>query len=359
MITCRRQAVALGVVLVLVGGIPALTFGFGFNGVGSAPCDNATQNLVGSFSSNKSQYLSNGTCTTPGSLGMPRTFPFTVKGAYANGIAEEVIEVAPPLISQPSHPYGKWHTTYSCPSDPWLTVDGPPFNPESLRVKCRIVSRADNSPADAYPRKYQNGKPLPTITDLFNVWRANKPMTSSVLMPAERQALAAKRDADLAEEKRRAVQRLKGDMPVKSPYRNALSPSVLAPAAGQKFLNQSPVPIKLATPKGWVENQVTLDGTPVNTGRIYMVRIERKDPGGNWVAHTTIPVGAVQAESPGGYLGFGAGTPPGGITSPGLWRMSAQISSPLATGWSDWIEFAVMAPPSTNSLLKQPKAFGK
>ncbi|BCA53222.1 hypothetical protein W02_03620 [Nitrospira sp. KM1] len=183
-------------------------------------------------------------------------------------------------------------------------------------------------------------------------------MTAWTLSIAERQALAAKRDADLREEKRRTDKRLKGGIQQETPFRTSLSPVVLAPTAGQRFLNQSPVPIKLMTPKGWIETQVNLDGTPMIAGRIYMVRLERKDPAGNWISHTTIPVGAVQAESPAGYSGFGAGVPPSGITTPGAWRLSAQISSPTETGWSDWVEFVVLAP-VTNNALQAPKGFSK
>jgi hypothetical protein len=182
-------------------------------------------------------------------------------------------------------------------------------------------------------------------------------MTAWTLKVAERQALAAKREADLAEAKRKTDKRLKAGIQQETPYRGSLSPIMIAPTAGQRFLNQSPVPIKLATPKGWTETQVNLDGTPMINGRMYMVRVERKDPSGNWVPHTTIPVGAVQAESPGGYAGFGAGAPPGGITSPGSWRISAQISSPTATGWSEWVEF-VVAPPN-KAIQKAPKMFGQ
>ena len=65
----RRLTVTLGAGFALLVALTSLSFGLGFNGVGSAPCSTATQNVVGSFSSGKAQYLSTGTCTTPGSLG--------------------------------------------------------------------------------------------------------------------------------------------------------------------------------------------------------------------------------------------------------------------------------------------------
>lgn len=49
--------VSFGLLLALTTLVPGHAFSFGFNGVGSAPCSTATQNLVGSFSSSKAQYL--------------------------------------------------------------------------------------------------------------------------------------------------------------------------------------------------------------------------------------------------------------------------------------------------------------
>ena len=357
----RRLTVTLGAGFALLVALTSLSFGLGFNGVGSAPCSTATQNVVGSFSSGKAQYLSTGTCTTPGSLGVPRTFPYTVKGAYANNIAEELIEIAAPPISQPSHPYGTWRTTYSCPSDPWLTIDGPPFGPESLRVKCQILNRMDNSPSEAYPRKYQDGKPLPTLSDLFNAWRAYKPMSAWVLMPAERTALAAKRDGDLKAEAQ-GEKRLRSATQTLAPYRMSLSPIITAPTARQRFFSQSPISIKLAPPQPWADTEVRLDGTPVKTAKSvtgYMVRLERKDSNGQWVPHATLPVGAAQAESATGYTGFGAGAPPAFLSIPGAWRLSAQVTTPQQSGWSDWVEFGVMAPPTNKILQPSVKSFAK
>lgn len=347
-----------GTGLYLMAFSPTPVQGMGFSGVGAAaPCTDYHPQIIASFSAKTgaAKYSTTGTCTTTGSLGIVRTFPYTVRGSYLNGIAEELIEIAPPPIHQPSHPYGTWHTKYACPSDPWLTVDGPPFHADRLRVKCTILQRADNSPAEQGPRRMYDGKPVPTVAEMLHEWRAHKPMTALLLLPEERQALAAKRDADFAEAKRKADQRIKAGIQQQSLFR----PIVLAPTAGQRFINQTSVPIKLSPPNGWVETQVGLDGRPVTTDRLYMVRIERKASNGTWVAHATLPVGAPQAESPTGYTGFGAGAPPSGITSPGSWRMSAQISSPTQTGWSEWVEFVVMAPPSKTQTQKAPKMFGR
>jgi hypothetical protein len=360
----RSHVLSFSIGCFIVTGMPIHALSLGLNVVGTAPCGTATQNLVGHFSSSGAQYSATGQCTTPGSLGAPRTFPYTVKGAYANNTAEEVIEVAPAPISQPSHPSGKWQTKYSCPSDPWLTPDGPPFDPANLRLKCQIIARNDQS-SEFGPRRYQDGKPLPSLSELFDAWRAYKPMTSVVLMPAERNTLAVKRDADLkaeAADKLRATQLLQGARQPAAPYSASLYPVIVSPVAGQRFLNQSPVPIKLAPPQPWADTQLRLDGTPVKTANSvtgYMVRLERKDSNGNWAPHTTIPVGAAQAESVTGYTGFGAGAPPAFLSGPGAWRMSAQVTAPQRSGWSNWVEFVVMAPVTNKALQAPTKGFGK
>lgn len=342
----------VGVVIFIVG-VPTGATAMGLNVVGTAPpCDTLNQNLVGHFSSSGAQYTATGTCTTPGSLGTSRTFPYTVKGAYSNNIAEEVIEVLPAPISQPSHPSGKWQTKYSCPSDPWLTPDGPPFDPTNPRLKCQIIARNDQSP-DFGPRSTP-------LSQVFDAWRANKPMTSVFVMPGTRSALAAQRDKDLyaeAEEKR-----LKARLQ-QAPFSASLSPVVVAPSAGQRFFSQIPIPIKLAPPAPWADTQIDIHtGAPVKTAKsvtAYMVRLERKDPNGNWVAHATIPVGAAQAESPAGYTGFGAGAPPAFLSVPGGWRLSAQVTAPQQSGWSDWIEFVVMTPSTNKALQPAVKGFSK
>jgi hypothetical protein len=126
-------------------------------------------------------------------------------------------------------------------------------NSANLRLKCQIIKRADNRPSEAYPRKYQDGKPLPSITELFDYWRSDKPMTSWVLMPTQRQALAAKRVQDLKAEsealaKAKADKRLKSGLQQQSPYSTSLSPIIHSPVGGQRFLNQTAVPIKLSPP---------------------------------------------------------------------------------------------------------------
>jgi len=105
----------------------------------------------------------------------------------------------------------------------------------------------------------------------------------------------------------------------------AFFPSILSPTQGQNFVAQNPIPIKLAPPQGWSA-----------TG--YMVNVEINGYPCN------IPIGAADAQSAAGYTGFGAGKPPCYLAIPGSYRLRAQIDSPEQSGWSDWVEFRVVAP---------------
>lgn len=77
-----------------------------------------------------------------------------------------------------------------------------------------------------------------------------------------------------------------------------------------------------------------------------MIKLEYNNTQGLWVTHRTIPVTSADAQSPGGYTGFGAGAFP---SSPGAWRISAQVSAPNQSGWSNAVEFKVATPPPVGS----------
>lgn len=47
------------------------------------------------------------------------------------------------------------------------------------------------------------------------------------------------------------------------------------------------------------------------------------------------------------------------IAGPGTYRVNAQVSSLRQTGWSQPVEFTVMAPPSKSQAQKGPKIFGQ
>lgn len=128
------------------------------------------------------------------------------------------------------------------------------------------------------------------------------------------------------------------------------APRILAPLGGQRFLNQTPVPIKLTPPQGWSVS-------------MYTVNLQRKQSNGQWAAHTTLPVGPLQAHSANGYAGWGTGGTDGRslafLSSPGAWRANAQINGPKQSAWSDWVEFGIMAPPTSTNALKPGVGFGK
>jgi hypothetical protein len=127
----------------------------------------------------------------------------------------------------------------------------------------------------------------------------------------------------------------------------ATVPTIQSPAQGAFFLSNTSVPIKIAAPKGIA---------PAS----YLVRLERKNAQGLWTLVTNLPVSAAEASSPSGYLGWGApgsGRGAAMIAGPGTYRVSAQVSSPRATGWSQPMEFAVTTP--NKAIQKAPKMFGK
>ena len=131
-------------------------------------------------------------------------------------------------------------------------------------------------------------------------------------------------------------------------YVQQLTPSILAPTKGQGFFAQSALPIRLAPPQG-------LNATS------YLVAVQRRDPQGNWILQTNLPIAAAVAQSAQGYTGFGAGGTGTSkslalLTAPGAWRLNAQIAAPNQSGWSDWVEFSVL-PPISSAVKTAPKGF--
>jgi hypothetical protein len=133
-------------------------------------------------------------------------------------------------------------------------------------------------------------------------------------------------------------------------YVQQLAPAILSPAKGQGFFAQNAIPIKLAQPQGL-------------TVTSYLVAVQRRDPQGNWILQTNLPIAAAVAQSAQGYTGFGAGgtgttKSPLLLTAPGAWRLNAQVASPNQSGWSNWVEFTVMSPPTSTRALKPQVGFG-
>lgn len=270
-----------------------------------------------------SKYHMRGTCEVPvpGS-GSAFIYWDSQQGYSAtNGKVIENITLTgnPPL---PSIRLGKMQVLTFCNSDPWINA-----------ASCNQQPQVSGD----FHMEQVRGLYHTMVSIVMN---KRYPLTADFAY--DRQPLIAKRNADLnaqaaalAEQERRnrELAAAAGQKPAPLPV--LMSPTVQSPTAGQRFLNQTPIPIKLAPPKSW-----NVSG--------YMVNLQRKNNSNQWIAHGAFPVGAVQAHSAGGYTGFGAGAPPTFLSAPGAWRINAQVSSPKQSGWSDWVEFDVMAPPASN-----------
>jgi hypothetical protein len=283
--------------------------------------------VSGSFVAKEAKYTVKGGCLQ--SLSELHV-PWSAQGAHHEGIGftEETI-----FLNGASPYRGQIHFTMICAGlrseeDPWLT-----------KVKCgqfKIEVQGEIATQklllDAiYQRVQSRGGPL---TASFSYDR--NPLLAKRQTDLQAEVAKAEKEKRLAEQKQQAATQ------PPSTYRAAQSPIVRSPVAGQRFFKQAAVPIKLEPP-----GSLTIGG--------YMVKIERKDPTGNWVAQTTLPVGPAQATSAAGYTGFGAGTPPCCLTVSGAYRLSAQVSSPKPSGWSEWVEFAVIEPPASNFNQLKPR----
>ena len=246
----------------------------------------------------------------------PITVSWTAVGTYdpATGATTEVITVPPPLISEPSRPYGEFRASLHCVNDPW----------RAKAPQCDLLSAVSNPPPTAFGPTYKWNNysgdyfryVLNSILDVIKGSRL--PYTAT--MGLDDAINAAKKAHDSM-----PVQPVPG---LTQSLQEFQVPTVLAPTAGLKVSERTPMSIKLAPPNGW---NVTS----------YIVTLQKKDPKGNWIANSTLPVGAVQAQSAGGYTGFGAGAPPAFLSLPGAWRLNAQASYPKVSGWSNWTEFTV------------------
>ena len=189
------------------------------------------------------------------------------------------------------------------------------------------------------------------------VRRTSKPLSALYrdYVPYHLDQLRAQHDVELRAEAARAeVEAVKTETQQGKLLQSATQPNVLrviptiqTPAAEALFFSNTSVAIKVAPPQGLA---VTA----------YLVRLERRNVQGIWTLVTNLPISAAEAASPDGYTGWGApgnGPDPSRMVSlPGTYRISAQVSSPRPTGWSQPIEFVVTAP--TNAVQKAPKMFG-
>ncbi len=272
------------------------------------------QGVNGTFSAGMATYWIFGTCR----IGTSSTH-WSAQVVYENQRFTEILQV-----ENGGNPVGRVFSTsrMPCADDPWLS-----------QVTCEVeIKQTQQLPggdialwkeAHFYSRVHQN-KPFSAT---FNY---------------DRGPLLAKRAADLKAEAKRL-----GRIKPPAPLITMFAPTIVAPAANARFFSNTSVPIKIAPPQGIA---VTM----------YMVKIEHKDSKGIWTSPATIPVGPAEASSPSGYLGWGTGGSGGRSVAfmalPGTYRVSAQVSSPRETGWSQPVEFVVTTP--NKAIQKAPKLFG-
>lgn len=267
-----------------------------------------------SYTSLWSTYKIQGVCATQGA-----PIGWAAEGKY-NWSDKQVTETI--VVNGPSPHRGEIRLSIACAGDPWIV------NPNAHHCSERPSFSASGEIATVPG----------LIADLTTHYsRIQRPLTAPTA-GYSRDALSAKRQADL-----KAEAQLLASVQKASPYANTTIPTVRSPIAGQRFLNQTVVPIKLAPPSNWSVS-------------LYMVNIQRKDNAGNWINRSSLPVGPAQAHSATGYTEFGAGGKDGRslafLTSPGAWRLNAQIAAPKQSSWSPWVEFGVMAPPTPSNALK-------
>lgn len=288
------------------------------------------QSISGSYRAGKSLYQISGVCT-----GNPGSWNWTAQGAYRNqdGKVNESI-----LLNGPGQSNGRVETRLQCDADPWIDNS----------TCINFVSNAQGAILGAPER-------LREIQETIEHYK--KPLTAQ-MSPATRANLLAKRQADLqaeiaqatadAEAQAQAAERARNSRILKGAQRVPLfAPTIVAPLPNALFLQNNPVSIKLAVPQGIAATS-------------YLVRIESRSPQGAWMLVTTIPVASAEASSPFGFQGWGAPGPGRGqamIAGPGTYRVSAQVSAPRPTAWSQPVEFVVTSP--QKAIQKAPRMFGQ
>jgi len=296
-----------------------------------------------SFASTPFTYRFSGNCYLLNTrYALPITVPWTGVGTFdpASGKVTEEINIPEPTAAQPSRPYGRFTASMHCGGkDPWREA-----------TACGQIALSVNPPVTAYAPNIYGEYSRQVIQEVLNLYpRGGRPVTSN-LSANDRQALVASLQAYTQAEaaRQKQTQRLKQSVQPAPTLLANLAPYVVSPAAGSLFMSMTAVPIKLAPPP----RRMTVTA--------YLARIERKDAQGNWTLVTNLPINIADASSASGYLGWGAsgngkGAPM--IAGPGTYRISAQVSTPKPTGWSEAVEFVVTAPNKT--IQKAPKMFGQ
>ena len=278
-----------------------------------------TQNVEGVFTASNARYELHGKCYIGSSF-----TTWSVTALYENDRYTESLSVGNGVGAQVGIIYSI--SRMPCVEDPWLT-----------HTKCEAeIKRQQTEP----------GQTLSLWLEAHFYPRHNQYNAFSATFNYDRAALLAKRDADLNAGAAALQQQNKRLNQAVQPSPARVTPTILSPATNALFLSQTSIPIKIVPPQGMAV-----------TG--YLVRVELRNAQGQWMLVTNLPVGAAEAHSPSGYLGWGAPGPGRGanmIAGPGTYRVSAQVSSPRQTGWSQPVEFVVTAP--KKAIQRAPKMFG-
>ena len=295
--------------------------------------------ITGQFSSTEAKYQTAGQC-----LQYPTQLLWTGQGAYdpKDGRAQEVVDLKgiPPY-------QGRLTIRATCSGDPWVDFKrGGLATPDCSNV----MVQSQGEPSVVEPvlniligEVRKTSKPLSALYRDYFPYHLDqlRVQHDAVLQADAAQAKADEHAKALAAEQARNSRLLKGAQ--KMPL---FAPTILSPMAQALFLQNNTVPIKISHPQ---DIAVTS----------YLVRIESRNLQGVWTLVTSFPVGAAEASSLAGFLGWGAPGPGRGqamIAGPGTYRVSAQVSAPQQTAWSIPVEFVVTTP--NKAIQKAPKMFG-
>jgi hypothetical protein len=287
-----------------------------------------TPNIQATFKAALSAYQVSTSCSSA-SVGF---INWSSHGAYDphTGMAKEEVNVS--LINGFS---ATATTTLRCPNDPWLSP-----HLGTGKVPCSNGTFKTSGQVDANEARFW--------LDWLRHGFAGSSLPNSTGFNYNRSVLIAQRDAALKGEAEAAAALQKQNHQLTQAAKVApavVAPAIVVPAVNASFLENTTVPIKVLPPQGM---QVTS----------FMVKLERRDNQGNWIAFNNIPVSAADATSASGYTGWGApgnGKGPAMIAGRGTYRVSAQVMSPQPTRWSAPVEFSVTT--IGKAIQPGPKAF--
>jgi len=300
------------------------------------------ESIQATFKAGTSTYRVEAGCQLKNPGAKPVPMHWSSLGTYdpSTGLAKEDVSIVTLGYT------GMATTTLSCPSDPWL---GPPSGPGL--VECSDpkfqTSMPVNGNYDFIPSWFRY-LIFGFLYDTYSGLKKEFSLPNSTGFSYDRAALIAQRDAVAKAEAAAALQeqnkRLQQGAPRVQPL---FGPTIQLGTPGPPYLNYTSVPMRIAPPQG-------IEATG------YLVRVESRNAQGIWTLVTHLPVSAAEASSPSGYLGWGASGPGRGanmIAGPGTYRVSAQVSAPRPTAWSQPVEFVVTAP--SKAIQKAPKMFGQ